>query len=165
MPRLKRKEIFMYKENNDIRTPRDRVSEDDLARYLLRSERKALDGQNDRSNDRWNERSNNRWNDGWNDRQGDTRRDRQGSCACNTTETRERESCSLCRGSRTSNDRAGHRAGDCSNFFVSLGAPLAAVYSPIHVWRELYDEHHALSCGTLFAELDKPLEVRGRKCK
>lgn len=39
---------------------------------------------------------------------------------------------------------------------------LAMVFSPIQEWRELYDVTTALERGTLFRELDKPLEVCGR---
>lgn len=35
---------------------------------------------------------------------------------------------------------------------------LAMVYSPYQCWRMLYSPDKALRCGTLFEELDKPLE-------
>ena len=60
---------------------------------------------------------------------------------------------------------AGTRESDCSNYFITLGAPLAAVYSPIQVWRGVYSEAQALARGTLFADLDKPFMGKGRKCK
>ena len=41
--------------------------------------------------------------------------------------------------------------------------PLAMVYSPNQVWRNLYPTEKALERGTLFAELDLPLEGDGRK--
>lgn len=41
-----------------------------------------------------------------------------------------------------------------------LHAPaLAMVYSPMQCWRQLYDPKTALAHGTLFEELDLPLEV------
>ena len=69
--------------------------------------------------------------------------------------------CPLC------NKRPGNggRDSDCSNYFITLGAPLAAVYSPVQVWKDVYPEAQALSRGTMFAELDKPLLAKGRKCK
>ena len=39
------------------------------------------------------------------------------------------------------------------------GHPLAMVYAPYQAFRGLYDPDTALSRGTLFAELDLPLEV------
>ena len=34
--------------------------------------------------------------------------------------------------------------------------PLASVYSPIQIWRNLYEPEEALERGTLFQELDLP---------
>lgn len=34
--------------------------------------------------------------------------------------------------------------------------PLASVYSPIQIWRNLYEPEEALNQGTLFKELDLP---------
>ena len=70
-------------------------------------------------------------------------------------------SCPFCAGKQG----GGIGRDDCSNYFISLGAPLAAVYSPIQVWKDIYNEAQALSRGTLFAELDKPFMAKGRKCK
>lgn len=39
---------------------------------------------------------------------------------------------------------------------------LAMVYSPVQTWRDIYDIDYALERGTLFAELDKPLNSAGR---
>ena len=36
--------------------------------------------------------------------------------------------------------------------------PLASVYSPIQIWRNLYEPDEALKKGTLFKELDLPFE-------
>ena len=38
------------------------------------------------------------------------------------------------------------------------GAQLAMVYSPLQCWRMLYSPEKALMRGTMFEELDKPLE-------
>lgn len=35
-------------------------------------------------------------------------------------------------------------------------APLSAVYAPIQVWRNIFDDETALKYGTLFAELNLP---------
>jgi len=36
------------------------------------------------------------------------------------------------------------------------GYPLAMVYAPLQVWKDLYDKENALCRGTLFKELDLP---------
>lgn len=85
-------------------------------------------------------------------------------CGCERGGREMREahpSCPFCAGRQN----VGSANADCSNYFISLGAPLAAVYSPIQVWKDIYGEAHALSRGTLFAELDKPFMAKGRKCK
>ena len=41
--------------------------------------------------------------------------------------------------------------------------PLAYAYVPIQRWRMLYSVDDALGRGTLFEELDKPMEVYGRE--
>ena len=46
--------------------------------------------------------------------------------------------------------------------------PLAMVYAPLQAFRNLYDPETALRKGTLFSELDKPLESvtrRGGACR
>ena len=40
---------------------------------------------------------------------------------------------------------------------------LAMVYAPCQCFHKLYERDEALSRGTLFRELDKPLEVGGRR--
>ncbi|MBR2930230.1 MAG: spore coat associated protein CotJA [Clostridia bacterium] len=40
---------------------------------------------------------------------------------------------------------------------------LAYAYVPIEKWRMLYSPEQALLRGTLFEELDKPMEVYGRE--
>ena len=76
------------------------------------------------------------------------------------------EGCACERGARPLPGKRPTPSGDgCSNYFITLGAPLAAVYSPMQVWKDLYSEAQALAHGTLFAELDKPFMARGRRCK
>ena len=43
------------------------------------------------------------------------------------------------------------------------GYSLAMVYSPKQYWRKLYSPEDALGRGTLFTELDMPLEIGGAK--
>ena len=45
---------------------------------------------------------------------------------------------------------------------LPVATSLAMVYSPIQVWRDIYDMDYALERGTLFAELDKPLCSAGK---
>lgn len=45
---------------------------------------------------------------------------------------------------------------------LPMATSLAMVYSPIQVWRDIYDMDYALERGTLFAELDKPLCSAGK---
>ena len=42
-----------------------------------------------------------------------------------------------------------------------MGDSLAMVYSPKQYWMEMFPEEDALSFGTLFKQLYKPLEVVG----
>ena len=51
---------------------------------------------------------------------------------------------------------------NCHGNCLLPGTPLAAVYAPVQIFRELYDHDRAFACGTLFRELDKPLEGRRR---
>ena len=41
--------------------------------------------------------------------------------------------------------------------------PLGYAYVPIQRWRMLYTPEHGLERGTLFEELDKPMEVYGNE--
>ena len=112
----------MYIEENDIRTPRERIGEQDVAKSLLSRH----------SSDRRTTRNEKAVVSGLFDKK----------CPCDGYKTIQRSS------------------RDCRGSYAPMGASLAAVYSPIHVWRELYDERTALARGTLFCELDKPLEGR-----
>ena len=50
----------------------------------------------------------------------------------------------------------------CENrgaFGVTDAPSLATVYSPLQLWHRIYDPAKALERGTLFEELDKPLEI------
>ncbi len=62
---------------------------------------------------------------------------------------------------RMVNDSGNSAKPDCRGNYPKNGienAPsLAMVYSPIQEWREIYEIEEALSRGTLFKELDKPL--------
>ncbi len=140
----------MYIDDNDIRSPRDRVSEDDLTRYLLQG---AQRGNRTRQSERRESypRSIGESNE-------------RNSCPCQVSAPAERETCSLCGNNRNQRDDYGKDKGkSCDAYTVPLGFPLAAVYVPVHEWRGIYDDSKAFERGTLFAELDKPLEVRGRK--
>ena len=57
----------------------------------------------------------------------------------------------------------GDTPGSCNSreLWGLEGKALAMAYSPKQYWRKLYSPEDALERGTLFAELDKPLEVRG----
>ena len=51
------------------------------------------------------------------------------------------------------------RCGGCGNDERGWGLhehPLAMAYAPLHVWRNVYEPEMGLSRGTIFAELDKP---------
>ena len=52
--------------------------------------------------------------------------------------------------------------GRCGGWGIE-NHPLAMVYSPCQAWRDAYSPDVALSRGTLFSELDLPLEAP--KCK
>ena len=41
--------------------------------------------------------------------------------------------------------------------------PLAYAYVPIQRWRMLYEPEHGLHRGTIFEELDMPMEVYGNE--
>lgn len=60
-------------------------------------------------------------------------------------------------GGVTTNHLCGGR-GDCLD-----SMPLAYVYAPNQMFRMLYTANDALSHGTLFEELYKPMEVYGRE--
>jgi len=49
-----------------------------------------------------------------------------------------------------------------SDIMLPTATSLAMVYSPVQVWRDIYDLECALERGTLFAELDKPLVCAGK---
>ncbi|MBQ9780587.1 MAG: spore coat associated protein CotJA [Clostridia bacterium] len=52
-------------------------------------------------------------------------------------------------------------ASNCSDGWGLANHPLAMVYSPCQGFHSLYDPDTALKRGTLFTELDLPLEVVG----
>ena len=48
------------------------------------------------------------------------------------------------------------------------GYPLASVYAPLQVWRDIYDEDAGFHRGTIFKELDLPFvcgEKKGGNCR
>lgn len=49
-----------------------------------------------------------------------------------------------------------------ADFKLPIATSLAMVYSPMQMWRDIYEIDCALERGTLFAELDKPLLSAGR---
>ncbi len=49
-----------------------------------------------------------------------------------------------------------------SDLKLPIATSLAMVYSPMQLWRDIYDTECALERGTLFAELDKPLLSSGK---
>ena len=106
----------MYIDENDVRTPRERVPQEDMTKYLF-SESRAV----------------------------------QGNCRGENTGRLD------CRGMSTGRH-------DCHGNLLPHGTPLAAVYVPYQTFAQLYDCDKALSRGTLFMELDKPLEI-GRSCR
>ena len=54
--------------------------------------------------------------------------------------------------------------GCCANDHACMdGLPLAYAYVPIQKWRMLYSTDNALGRGTMFEELDKPMEVYGNE--
>lgn len=59
----------------------------------------------------------------------------------------------------------GSTRGGCTDERTSCldGMPLAYAYVPIQTWRMMYDPEKALMRGTMFEELDKPMEVYGNE--
>ena len=58
-------------------------------------------------------------------------------------------------------DMGGAANGNSSSGSEPYGTQLAMVYSPKQSWQMLYSPEKALMRGTLFEELDKPLEECG----
>ena len=56
-------------------------------------------------------------------------------------------------------------SGNCDETeSATLGdKPLAYAYVPVQRWRMLYDTDKGLTRGTIFEELDKPMEVYGNE--
>ena len=54
---------------------------------------------------------------------------------------------------------------NCMNGYAqTMEQPLAMVYMPMQVWRNVYAPWDALKAGTIFAELDLPCFGRGGAC-
>lgn len=67
-----------------------------------------------------------------------------------------------CQENTCSQHSCGCRQAPCGEDSWGLNThPLAMVYAPCQTFRNLYDTETALSRGTLFSELDFPLEVIG----
>lgn len=66
------------------------------------------------------------------------------------------------------NRRAGESSSGCGCKTGGYGVtdrPVGSVYAPIQAFERLYDHPRALSRGTLFSDLDLPLEVgKGGRC-
>jgi len=66
-----------------------------------------------------------------------------------------------CRGNPVSENNSMER-GDCYGVGVPSscigGVSLASVYAPVQYFKDIYDPYVALSRGTLFKALDKPLK-------
>ncbi len=123
----------MYIDENDIRTPRDRGEEE--LRRLLEAAPAGVKLPCDGG-------------------EGDmprVERNERPSCGCGRG-----HSCPLSESRRSC-------GGGMSRSYGLVDFPLAMVYSPIQEWRNVYDEKKGLTRGTIFAELDKPLE--GGKCR
>ena len=60
-------------------------------------------------------------------------------------------------------DDNSHMNGNCGGGGCLSDRPLAYVYAPDQHFRMLYSAPEALSHGTLFEELYKPMEVYGRE--
>lgn len=54
---------------------------------------------------------------------------------------------------------SGEKNASCGMQNGCSTAQLAMVYSPMQCWRMLYSPEKSLMHGTMFEELDKPLEV------
>ncbi len=50
----------------------------------------------------------------------------------------------------------GHCGGEGYSGWGLSEHPLAMAYSPLHVWRQVYDADYGFGRGTIFAELDLP---------
>lgn len=62
-----------------------------------------------------------------------------------------------------SGETSGNGDGSCGGDGYLGGMPLAYVYAPDQKFRMMYSPEDALSHGTLFEELYKPMEVYGRE--
>ena len=57
----------------------------------------------------------------------------------------------------------GHCGGEDYTGWGLREHPLAMAYSPLNVWRQVYDADYGLGRGTIFAELDLPFGADDRK--
>ena len=126
---------------DDIRTPRDRVSEQ-LLRRLLESEGESVQPECTC--------------------RGCEEPEARGSMHDVGVMQRNADNCGCARGAQ---NRSGYtRESEPMNRCRMLeGQPLAMVYSPCQIWRGIYAPDMALRRGTLFKELDMPWGVENRR--
>ena len=88
-------------------------------------------------------------------------------CGCRNMQNTEQPDCG-CRNTRDTAPRCG--SNGCGTDEGGWGLhehPLAMAYAPLQVWRNAYEPEMALERGTLFIELDKPFHegiARGGCC-
>lgn len=126
---------------DDIRTPRDRVSEEFLRRLLEGEDKTPQPECTCRGCDEPEAR---------------------GSMQDTPVMQRDGRSCGgqkgvMCRDGGNRNDESMHRCR------MLEGQSLAMAYSPCQIWRGVYAPDMALRRGTMFKELDKPWGVENRK--
>lgn len=152
----------MFTDENDIRTPRDRIDEELARRLLGLGSGSAADTDCTRvpatrrdSRDCLQPRASCGNRGGYAacfsaecNRPVENRRDnRTGGCGC--------------RGGLGTGNEGGSDMRCCDsgkNLHELVGFPLAMAYSPIQAWQCVYDIRTALDRGTLFKEFDKPIE-------
>lgn len=167
----------MYIDNNDVRTPRERVDGELLRQNTVREgcscRLNTPRGCNDAMRGTRPVRSvmPETLPGGFSGRKsmptaamGSTR---QSDCGCRNMRNTEQSDCGCrnTRDTRQSDRGCGNtrettpRCGGCGNDERGWGLhehPLAMAYAPLHVWRNVYEPEMGLSRGTIFAELDKP---------
>lgn len=157
--------------SNDARTPAERIGDDLLRRVIeqncsgenrrgLRRNGLGITGQSENSVP---------WPPA-----GGARGGNSGNCGCRLGNGGGREHTDNCGGrehtdscgcrERTDNGGCGCRHGGDAGKNTGWGLygyPLAMVYSPIQCFGELYEPDDGLSHGTIFSQLDLPLEGKG----
>ena len=166
----------MYIDNNDVRTPRERVDGELLRQNTVREgcscRLNTPRGCNDAMRGTRPVRSvmPETLPGGFSGRKsmptaamGSTR---QSDCGCRNMKNTEQSDC----GYKDMRDNAPRCGGGCGNDERGWGLhehPLAMAYSPLQVWRNVYEPEIGLERGTIFIELDKPFKegiARGGCC-